>query len=559
MDRNSCRCVLISDFNLENLAAYLQKDGSKPTVQVIKAPYGQVVQPLLQSDMECWQEGPSSAVVWTRPEKVIQSFGRFLEGEYVALEEVMSEVDQFANVLLELKDRASAVYVSNWVLPPNHRGLGMLDLSPVSGCTHLVMQMNVRLAEQLAPAQNIFLLDAQRWMTKGGENAFNPKLWYLAKTPYSNTVFKEAVRDIKSAMAATAGLSKKLIVLDLDDTLWGGIVGEVGWEKLRLGGHDHVGEAFVDFQKALKRLTRFGIVLGIVSKNEESVALEAMESHPEMVLRRDDFAGWRINWQDKARNIVDLVAEIGLGLESVVFIDDSPVERSRVAEALPEVFVPEWPKDKMLYASALHSLRCFEWSSISEEDRNRSNLYAAEHQRKRFQKEVGSLDEWVKSLNLQVSVEELNGPNLSRTAQLLNKTNQMNLTTRRMTDQEILAWCGEEGHMIWTFRAVDRFGDSGLVGIASLAVEADTAQIVDFVLSCRVMGRRVEETMLHAVIAHVRKLGLTSVFAECIPTKKNKPCQRFFRKSGLRCNGENTFTWDVHHEYPCPESVSLVT
>ena len=155
--------------------------------------------------------------------------------------------------------------------------------------------------------------------------------------------------DLKAGLNGLDGRGRKLIVVDLDDTLWGGIVGEVGWEQLKLGGHDHVGEAFADFQRALKGLNRRGILLAIASKNEERVALEGIAQHPEMVLSLDDFAGWRIDWEDKAQNIADMVAELNLGLQSVVFIDDNPAERSRVREALPEVFVPEWPADPALY------------------------------------------------------------------------------------------------------------------------------------------------------------------------------------------------------------------
>src|SRR5262249_22447003 len=162
--------------------------------------------------------------------------------------------------------------------------------------------------------------------------SFSPRLWYLGKIPYANEVFKEAARDVKSALRGLAGKARKLVIVDLDETLWGGIVGEDGWEHIKLGGHDPASEALADFQRELKALTRRGILLGIVSKNEEAVALAAIDKHPEMVLRRSDFTGWRINWGDKAANIVDLVNELNLGIDSVVFIDDNPSERARVRE-----------------------------------------------------------------------------------------------------------------------------------------------------------------------------------------------------------------------------------
>ena len=205
------------------------------------------------------------------------------------------------------------------------------------------MQINLRLLESLAGAPAIHPLWAEKWIQLAGPTAFNHRLWYLGKIPFSNEVFKVAARDLKAALRGLNGQAKKVVILDLDDTLWGGIVGDAGWEGLILGGHDPAGEALVDFQRELKALTRRGILLAIVSKNEESIAMEAIAKHPEMVLKLSDFAGWRINWKDKAENIIDLMAELNLGLDSAVFIDDNPVESARVREALPKVCVPEWP------------------------------------------------------------------------------------------------------------------------------------------------------------------------------------------------------------------------
>jgi FkbH-like protein len=358
-------------------------------------------------------------------------------------------------------------------------------------------------------------------------------------------------------MVGLAGGARKLVILDLDDTMWGGIVGDVGWENLRLGGHDGMGEAFVDFQRAVKNLTRRGIVLGIVSKNEEATALEAIRSHPEMVLREEDFVGHRINWRDKAQNILELAKELNLGLQSVVFIDDNPVERARVREALPEVLVPDWPEDKHLYRSALAALRCFDAPSISKEDAERTALYAAERKREQLQASVGSMDEWLKSLGIVVSAEPLGPSNLPRTAQLLNKTNQLNLTTRRLTEAELTEWVADPSRALWAVTVRDRFGDAGLTGIVSLEMSGTTARIVDYVLSCRVMGRKVEETMVHLAVEHARSRGAERVEAIFVPTAKNKPCLTFWQSSGFSCDDGQTFVWDPSRPFVLPEPVQL--
>jgi HAD superfamily phosphatase (TIGR01681 family) len=196
------------------------------------------------------------------------------------------------------------------------------------------------------------------------------------------------------------GGARKLVILDLDDTLWGGVVGDIGWSNLRLGGHDPVGEAYRDFQLALKALTRRGILLAVASKNEERTALEAITSQPEMVLSLDDFAGWRINWNDKVQNIIALASDLNLGLEAAVFIDDNPAERARVREALPSLLVPEWPKSPLNYVAALGALDCFDAPFVSAEDRQRTAMYVSERKRKQLQDDVPSLETWLSILEL---------------------------------------------------------------------------------------------------------------------------------------------------------------
>ncbi len=277
-----------------------------------------------------------------------------------------------------------------------------------------------------------------------------------------------------------------------------------------------------------------------------------------MVLRQDDFAGWRINWQDKAQNIVDLVGDLNLGLQSVVFIDDNPVERARVREALPEVLAPEWPADKMLYKSSLLSLNCFDTLAVSQEDLARSKMYVSERKRKSLKDKVSSLDDWLATLEMKVELNELNAVALSRTAQLLNKTNQMNLSTRRMTEQQLSDWAGQPGHKLWTFRVSDKFGNSGLTGIVSLDIKNKEARIVDFILSCRVMGRKVEEAMLFTVIDYAGSIGLEKITAKYLPTPKNSPCLQFFKDSGLKASAGDLFTWDVKNSFQLPPHISLV-
>ena len=559
MNKESFRCVLISDFNVEIFSGYLSNDEALPAVDTAIAPFGQVIPILMQDDLEYWQGGFDFTVIWTRPEAVIESFNDLLAFKNPPIENILNEVDQFASLLLNICDKIQTVFVTTWTLPPYMRGFGILDMKKDTGIANVLMQMNLRLSEKISRSSSIYLLDVQKWISTAGKYAYNPKLWYRGKIAFGNDVYKEAVKDIKSALTGIQGHSKKLIILDLDNTLWGGVVGDLGWEHIVLGGHDPNGEAYVDFQAALKSLTNRGILLGIVSKNEESTALEAIKNHPEMILKLEDFAAWKINWQDKAQNIIDLVSDLNLGLQSAVFIDDNQVEQARVRETLSEVLVPEWPADSLLYKSSLLGLRCFDTPSISKEDIERTKMYANEQQRNELRKSLSSVDDWLISLGIKIKIEELSESNLQRAAQLLNKTNQLNLTTRRMTEKELFEWANADDNKLWTFRVSDKFGDSGLTGIISMEVKNNDCRIVDFILSCRVIGRKVEETMIYTAVWYAKSLGLRTINAAYIPTPKNKPCLDFWKRSGFSMdeNG-SSFTWDLEKEYDLPLQIEIL-
>jgi FkbH-like protein len=559
MEKQPFRCALVSDFNLQNFAGYVANDPEFPGIQPISAPFGQPAAALIDRDLPCWQNSPDVAVIWTQPQAVVPAFKALLNFKQVVLQKVLQEVDEYCALLANMSARVRFAVVPCWVLPSYRSVFGVIDMQTEIGLTNTLMRMNLRLAENLEKAANIYVLNTQRWIAQAGGQAFSPKLWYLGKIPFGNEVFKAAVREIKAALRGMLGYSRKLIIVDLDDTLWGGIVGDAGWENLVLGGHHHIGEAYVDFQQALKSMQNRGILLAIVSKNEEQVALEAIKKHPEMVLKLEDFAGRRINWQDKVQNIIDVLTELNLGPQAAVFIDDSPIERARVKESLPEVLVPDWPEDPLFYPATLLSLQCFEMPSLSREDLTRTTMYLTENKRRELKKTVSSLEEWLARLSIRAQVEELHPANLPRATQLLNKTNQMNLSTRRMSEAELMAWAEQDLHRLWTIRVSDKFGDAGLTGIVSLEIQNRSAQIVDFILSCRVLGRKIEETLLATAIHHAQALGVEEVYARYIPTAKNKPCLDFFKSLAPRFQQRgDCFVRERKLPFPVPEHIELI-
>jgi FkbH-like protein len=553
--------VIVSDFNASNLAALLSLSDAAGEINATCTPFGQVMQSLLSADHAQLPPDANQAIVWTSPQGVSQSYKRRLDFDIGTLEEIDAEARQFGQALMRLPANIQHIFVPTW--SASHPSLirrGLLDMNTEMGLSLALLKMNLALHETIAADRRIHLFDSSRWTALCGDKSYDPRLWYASKTPYSLAVFKLAAADFTAALRGLRGGAKKLLVLDLDGTLWGGTVGEDGWRNLQLGGHDPVGEAYRDFQAALRTLTRRGVLLGIVSKNDERIAVEAIASHPEMVLRTEHFAGTRIDWNDKARNVVELADELNLGLDAVVFIDDNPVERDRIRQALPAVLVPEWPTSPMYYCSRLAALDCFDVPFVSTEDRNRTAMYVAEGDRKRSRQDALGLDDWLRSLELTIEVEPLSPANLPRAIQLLNKTNQLNLSTRRLSASEFMEWAEQPDQRVLVFNVTDRFGDYGLVGIGSLAVDpaTATARVVDFLLSCRVFGRKVEESMFWVLEATAQACGVSQLIAEYRVTSKNAPCLTMLKTLGLEHNLDgDRFTSSLPSERPFPYCVKL--
>lgn len=541
----SNRCILlISDFTVSGLSAFI-----KAEIPPVVAPFDQVTSVLLDSDHAAWRDHPALAFVWTRPERAVPSYGRLLRGETVELDDILEEVDQFVAPLRVAADRVEHMFVASWTVPAYIRGLGLLSFDVQRGHTHHLLRMNLKLAEFAHENPKVTLLDAGRWVAHGGVAGCNPKLWHFGKIAFGPEIMSQAGSDLIGAIRALEGRTRKVLVVDLDDTLWGGVVGDEGWESLRLGGHHPVGESFVAFQTELKTLQRRGILLCIVSKNTERVALEAIEQHPEMVLQQSDFVAWRINWRDKAQNIRELAEELNLGLDAFVYIDDHPAERARVRAALPDVLVPQWPDDRLLYAQALNELNCFDAATLTDEDRARSEMYRADRQRKAVENAAQTVEAYLDSLQLRVTAERLDKSNLSRAAQLLNKTNQMNLATRRMTEAQFATF-HSHACPVAVFRVSDRFGEYGLTGLASLMVDGESGKVVDLVVSCRVMGRGVEETMLAVMTQLACRVGVKRLQAIFQPTERNAPMKAFLDKvfgdhPPASSDGSVCYRWDT--------------
>src|SRR5579871_1168860 len=347
---NAKRVLLAGDTTLDPLGRILERNQDQPAVIASAAAYGQVYQILLDQHHSAWEFKPDVLVVWTTAHLTLPSLGKLLRFESKAAtdayEATLREAEQFADAVVRAADRVGLLLVPTWVLPHHERWIQSLTWRHGVGPANVIAKANLILAEKFAAHQNIVLLDAGYWQASLGKPAYDPRMYVVAKILYSPSLFEKAAAEIKSVLRGSIGQVKKVIVCDLDNTLWGGVVGDDGAHNIKLGAPDPVGECFVAFQKALKGLRSRGILLTVCSKNEEKFALSVIEEHPAMVLRKSDFVAWRINWTDKAKNISELAEELNLGLDSFVFLDDSPQERDQVRQLLPGVHSrsPSFPR-----------------------------------------------------------------------------------------------------------------------------------------------------------------------------------------------------------------------
>jgi FkbH-like protein len=360
-------------------------------------------------------------------------------------------------------------------------------------------------------------------------------LWHRAKqeiSPAAAPLYGDLVARV---FAAKQGRSAKCMVLDLDNTLWGGVIGDDGLDGIVLGQGSALGEAFTAFQDYARELSRRGVILAVCSKNDEANALEPFEKHPEMLLRRDDIASFVANWSDKAGNIKAIAAELNIGLDSLVFVDDNPFERALVRQELPMVAVPEVGDDPTDFPAILADAGYFEALTVTDEDRERSGQYQGNRLREALRSSTTDLPSYLRSLDMRLVWRPFDRIGLARTVQLINKTNQFNLTTRRYTEADVQAVMDDVRAFGLQLRLLDRFGDNGIIAIIiGKMLNRDDLLIDTWLMSCRVLGRQVEPTTLNLIAAQAKLLGASRLIGEYLPTKKNGMVKDHYARLGFQ-------------------------
>jgi FkbH-like protein len=368
------------------------------------------------------------------------------------------------------------------------------------------------------------------------------KFYFLSQIPVNPKLAPDFSLWFKRQIEITGLKRKKCVILDLDNTLWGGILGEDGIEGIKTG-EDYPGNCYLFFQKYLLELSRNGLLLAICSKNNEADVLNILDKLPEMALRREHFVSFRINWNNKAENIIEIASELNIGLDSMVFIDDNPSERELVKQMLPEVSVPDFPVQPYLLPVFIKNINdnFFSVYKITDEDINKTQLYKENFNRLQSRNQFTDFDGYLKSLELELTIEPLNKLNIVRLAQLTQKTNQFNLTTQRYTESDLLLF-SEKGFLIYGLRVKDRFGDNGLTGLIIISIENETAGIDTFLLSCRVLGKRIEEVFINYILEKLKKCGIRKLKARYVKTLKNQQVDDFYDKTGFEILSDDNET-----------------
>jgi FkbH-like protein len=454
-----------------------------------------------------------------------------------------------AQVCSGVRQNSGAVPIVQSLAPPPEALFGALDRIVPGTAFDLVHRLNRRLAQAYTGSSGLLLDVGRLAETVGVANWFDPGLWNLAKAPFAMDWLPLYADHLGRLVSAIKGKARKGLVLDLDNTLWGGVIGDDGLDGIVLAQGDAAGEAFLSLQAYALALRERGVVLAVSSKNDDAVARRVFREHPEMLLREDHIAVFQANWQDKATNIASIAAELSLGLDSFVFVDDNPVERERVRQALPQVAVPEMPEDPALYTRTLAAAGYFETVAFSEEDRQRAGFYQQNARRAAMLSQADGLDAYLQSLDMQIDFRPFDSVNRGRIAQLINKSNQFNLTTRRYTEAEVAALEADGAVFTLQVRLTDAFGDNGMISVIVCRPDAQGCWEIDtWLMSCRVLGRKVEDMVLKEIVREARRRGVPELVGVYRPTDRNGMVREHYAKLGFepdQAEGDET-RWRLH-------------
>jgi FkbH-like protein len=555
------RLAVLSNSTIDLIVPALVASAARHNIllEVIQPSYDQAAQEALTPDSEVNSSRPD-AVLFALDYRALPL--KLSLGDAEASSATVQGVIGYLMALRNgIKTNSNAVCIFQTFAPPAETLFGSLDRMLPGTLRNLLDNVNRELAGFVPGSGDVLLDVAGLAEAVGLADWHDPQLWNLAKFSFSDQFIPLYADHVARTVAAIRGKSRKVLILDLDNTIWGGVIGDDGLDGIQIARGDARGEAHLAVQRLALDLRQRGIVLAVSSKNTEWVAREPFEKHPEMLLKLEHIAVFQANWNDKATNIQAIAEELSLGLDAMVFLDDNPVERGLVRKLLPQVAVPELPEEPAYYARTLASGGYFEAVAFASEDLKRAGFYQDNAKRASLQKQVGGVDAYLASLDMTITFQPFDATGRSRIVQLINKSNQYNLTTRRYTEPEVAAAENDPEVFTLQVRLADIFGDNGMISVVICrSCEAGAWEIDTWLMSCRVLGRKVEHLVLREILEHARAAGIHKLFGTYRPTDRNKLVVDHYAKLGFTKTGEEESgltRWELLVEGAEPESAPM--
>lgn len=533
------RVAYLSNHTVEPLPGYVEVAAAFEGLHLASyvGPSGQHFQEVLTPGSGLESFGPDVILL----ELSMRTLSPRIYGEFLSLsaearrkerEEIVGGILDW--VMLARQNTDATLLIANFPRPVYSQA-GIADTKTEYGEAEFYAELNLELLRGLRGDSRAFLFDLDAAITRVGTlGSHDPKLYYVAKMQWDAVCAPQIAEELLRYVKALKGQTRKCLVLDLDNTLWGGVVGEDGPLGVKVGEGDPVAEAFQEFQRAIRALKEKGTILALCSKNNPEDALEVFEKRPEMVLAIEDFSAQRINWEPKPANIASIAAELNIGEDSVVFIDDNPAECELVRQVLPHVKVIHLPRDPSLYAGLLRKTLDFEKLTLTEEDREKAEQYRENAERESMRTQVGDLESYIEKLGTVVSLGIARDHHVPRVHQLFTKSNQFNVTTVRYSLAEVEGFVADARFNLGVMRVEDKFGDLGIVGLYLVEDTGDIARIDSVIMSCRAMGRGIETALINRIKAdHLDSGRASALEAEFRPTQKNKPVAALFEQQGF--------------------------
>ena len=531
------KLAILRSFTVEPILRLLRAEAFSYGIdlEIHVGDFNTYVQDIVDAHSSLYRFAPNAVILAVRAEDVAPDLAsKFAdlspEAAQQAADRVASGYEQWVN---SFRRHSQSALIIHALERPAPSSLGVLDSQTESGQSGLIREINRELRRIASAQRGVYVLDYDALVARhGSEHWHDERKWQMARLPIAADHLLHMAREWMRFLVPISGRTAKCLVVDLDNTLWGGIIGEDGMTGIKVSA-EYPGAAFQALHRALLDLSRKGILLAICSKNNLDDAMEALEKHPGMLVRAKDFAAVRINWGDKTQNLREIAGELNIGIDSLAFLDDNPFEREQVRVALPEITVIDISGNPLEYAAAVRDCPVFERLTLSAEDQQRTAMYAEQRQRAGAEQSFQTKEDFFRYLEQEADLEPVTDLTLARVAQLTQKTNQFNVTTRRYTETQIAEMSKQRACNIFSIKVRDRFGDHGLVGVAITRDEGEQCEIDTFLLSCRVIGRTVETALLAHLAKSAAERGCQRLVGWFLPTKKNAPARDFYQQHGF--------------------------